>query len=112
MSLKLAKSVHNKAIADYMGLKLRDGNNDTKYRKYSLKDCKYHSDWNWLIKVIEKIEKTGETKDKYGTIVVIDTTYTKIGTDVLIDHKLYPSFKNKIEPVYLAVIQYIYKNKK
>lgn len=111
MSTKLAINVHNKAIADYMGLKLRDGNNDTKYRKYSLKDCKYHNDWEWLMKVIKKIEKTGETKDTYGTLVEICTTHTRIGTDVLIDHKLYPTFKNKIEPVYLAVIQYIYKQK-
>ena len=56
---------NNKLIAEFMGYVLNDNTGVTVY--YNDKTCevldpdklKFHSDWNWLMEVVEKIENLG-----------------------------------------------------
>lgn len=65
-------------------------------------DLKYHSDWNWLMEVVEKIESLGyaieinkQEEDDYQCLVV--------KKDILIQE-----FSNiKIEAVYNACLEFI-----
>ena len=68
------------------------------------KELKFHSDWNWIMDVVDDIEKLGETDKTYGTLVDITTTYVKIGK-VLIDLKLIPITKK--EAVVEAINQFL-----
>lgn len=65
----------------------------------------YHGNWNSLMKVIEKIEKIDETKEKYGTLCTIGTNHIKIGSFEL-DHKN-NDYTVKIDGVYHAIISFI-----
>lgn len=64
----------------------------------------FHSDWNWIMEMVEAIEKLGETDKTYGTLVDITTTYVKIDK-VLIDLKLIPITKK--EAVVDAINQFL-----
>jgi len=46
---------NNKLIAEFMGFRFK-GNNINPYNETTLK---YHSDWNWLMEVAEKIKGMG-----------------------------------------------------
>jgi hypothetical protein len=60
---------NNKIIAEFMGAKLTKDlqivypiyEGDSSY----VKNLKYHSDWNWLMEVVEKIYQTNLYYDKY-----------------------------------------------
>ena len=114
---------NNKIIAEFMGLNktkmffnLKTGN----YVKKETADCDikvvdvylknnkpitnfyYHSDWNWLMEVVEKIESL-------GYYVNITGTYVSIGA---IESKTNPIFIEKdsnikIEAVYNACVEFI-----
>ena len=99
---------NNKLIAEFMGLNLHQG----VWRKSTLaterKICKedalkYHSDWNWLMKVLEKIESLSHEQK------VIN--WSRQNKNIF-DFKLTES---KIEAVYNACIDFInfynYQNK-
>jgi len=72
---------------------------------------RYHSSWNWLMSVIDKIQETFETEETYGVLIDICTTHVRIsvvekGFETTIDFKLENSI-SKIEAVYKAVINFI-----
>ena len=61
---------NNKIIAEFMGAKLTK-NLKIMYPVYEgdssyVKNLKYHSDWNWLMPVVEKIEGIGKTELKFS----------------------------------------------
>jgi hypothetical protein len=98
----------NKLIAEFMGAKT-----DTYGRWYytprvnnlyflgdDVKEFKYHSSWDWLMLVVEKIEAI-ENSDDYE--VDIFGNCCQIGT---LDENSAVG-KTKIEAVWLAVIQFI-----
>lgn len=98
---------NNKLIAEFMGLNLHQG----VWRKSTLaterKICKedalkYHSDWNWLMLVVEKIESL-------NYIFEIKTTWCRIketGTGCVIVLR-WEEDRTKIEAVYNACIYFI-----
>ena len=60
---------NNKLIAEFMGgyqydnhddfITFDETNNMFSHNTISLENLKFHSDWNWLIEVVEKIESLG-----------------------------------------------------
>ena len=72
-----------------------------------LKFMKFHTSWDWIMEVIDKIEKIGETPKFYGTLVKITTTFVTID-EIAVDRKLkcYEHL-TKIEAVYTAVILFL-----
>ena len=97
----------NKLIAEFMGLTIITDNIsyfDTNYK--ALKN--YHSDWNWLMQVVEKIESLGYTIDVTGSNVYInhsDDEFKQIAG--------FSDTYSKIEAVYNACLEFIkwYNNK-
>jgi hypothetical protein len=67
----------------------------------------FDKNWNRLMLAIDFIEKIGETKEKYGILVDITTTYIKVG-DKAIDLKLQPMNKKEatFEAIYLFAKQF------
>ena len=95
---------NNKIIAEFMGAKLTKDlkimypvyEGDSSY----VKNLKYHSDWNWLMEVVEKIESIGftfETKKNWARI-------TRKGENIILR---WEEDKTKIEAVYNACIEFI-----
>ena len=95
---------NNKIIAEFMGAKLTKDlkimypvyEGDSSY----VKNLKYHSDWNWLMQVVEKIESIGftfETKKNWARI-------TRKGENIILR---WEEDKTKIEAVYNACIEFI-----
>ena len=95
---------NNRIIAEFMGAKLTKDlkimypvyEGDSSY----VKNLKYHSDWNWLMEVVEKIESIGftfETKKNWARI-------TRKGENIILR---WEEDKTKIEAVYNACIEFI-----
>jgi predicted transposase YdaD len=117
---------NNKLIAEFMGAKLYVKQYNIVIYKFpnkarkELKSFKYHSDWNWLMEVVEKIEslkpfqlmdrnwigfdvkiyKTFNTQTHYCTI-----KYLKEQGDMTISNGF--SKQSKIEAVYNACVEFI-----
>ena len=60
---------------------------------------KFHTDWNWLIQVVEKIESIGYRVDILKNICTIDLSYK----NTIISYGNIP----KIEKVYKACVEFI-----
>ena len=125
---------NNKIIADFLGGRIKSPSNLYIFNKwrnderfdwidtYNQSELKFHSDWNWLMEVVEKIENT-KIKD-YGILTNItnDKTYISVyhygeggKWSILISNfnEEYKDF-NKIQRTYKAVIEFInfYNNQK
>ena len=78
---------------------------------WKISDLKYHSDWNWLMGVVKKIEETSPL----GGIVMIQQGMCKITPRAINQHQiissndnyLYMGVKGKIASTYQSVIEYI-----
>ena len=115
---------NNKIIAEFMGLNktkmffnLKSGN----YVKKETDDCDikvvdvylknnkpitnfyYHSDWNWLMEVVEKIESLGYWVEILGGMHNV----CSIGLTNNIESFIYLDSESKIEAVYNAVVEFI-----
>lgn len=99
---------NNKLIAEFMGWTLDDKDLNS-YRKlnnnvfkYSLlSNFKYHTDWNWLMEVVEKIEDLGHDfdinkRENHKNVFIRGSQYAKITSN-----------KTKIEAVHEAIIEFI-----
>jgi hypothetical protein len=91
---------NNKLIAEFMNSKVTI---DTyfingMYLTTNETDLKYHSDWNWIFEVVEKIEKIG------GVQIFING----ISCEIIFRGKVISKHSNsKIEAVYNACIEFI-----
>ena len=77
---------YNKRCAEFLGYTLRENdcyNGDDKLvAKLSFlqtADLKFHSDWNWIMEVVEAIEKLGHTVDIWNNVCVIPHLKKSIG---------------------------------
>jgi len=105
---------NNKLIAEFMGYVLNDNTGVTVY--YNDKTCevldpdklKFHSDWNWLMEVVEKIEKLGywtECRKQLGGVrfVIGDEKDFKNEKPPIVN--VYKDLK--IEAVYTTCVEFI-----
>ena len=99
----------NKIIAEFMGAKLTKDlkimypvyEGDSSY----VKNLKYHSDWNWLMEVVEKIESLHESNN---VLIGTNITYVQIHNKVSNEQETFKGVSNiKIEAVYNACIEFI-----
>ena len=102
---------NNKIIAEFMGKEYKDNTIVIYYNEFSgmnpsgkvWQECKYHTDWNWLMTVLEKI-KNIPNKEVYGMLryefdVILDVPHAQI----VQSYKLY--FGDKTDK-YFDVIKY------
>ena len=94
--------INNKIIAEFMKYIKHTQTKAylTKDGYFHDKDLKFHSDWNWLMEVVEKIESIGftfETKKNWARI-------TRKGENIILR---WEEDKTKIEAVYNACIEFI-----
>ena len=101
----------NKLIAEFMGLcpLIRSGFISDKNQEYygSISDLQYHSSWDWLMHVVQKINLL----DDYRYTVYIASMDTKIEDNitgnVIVDINCKHSVDELIQSVYKAVVQFI-----
>ncbi len=100
----------NKLIVEFMGLYTYTKNEITGYTHngvmYALRDLKYHTSWDWLMPVVEKIEKHGF----YTNILSADNNPSKHTMHIALvgEEEIYTLWvDSKIEAVYQAVIKFI-----
>lgn len=127
---------NNKLIAEFMGLKnhfnnqgvtkvLIDGNEHIQdWECYDAErdilitpiEMKYHTSWDWLMPVVEKIRNvTSYDRDKFSTEVIIYGNKTTIKSGGYGEKRHSNLFFNKtelgtwntIEPTYQVVVEYI-----
>ena len=53
---------NNKLIAEFMGITPNEAGvyHVSKHKGYSLENLQYHTEWNWLMPVVERIEQVHE----------------------------------------------------
>ena len=85
---------NNKLIAEFLGYETYEMNGvlNVHYSENNIRtiqDTYYHADWNWLMEVVEKIEKVGEKELKFSV------EFEKV------------KLSSNIESVYNACIEFI-----
>lgn len=98
----------NKLIADFDGFILSDQDrvlegydrwNNEIYRNFDETDLKYHSSWDWLMPVVEKINKIGV----YDVIIYKTTCHINDEREILIE-----TANNDLRYcVWLAVVEFL-----
>lgn len=70
-----------------------------------IEQMKFHSDWNWLMQVVEKIESLHETNN---VLIGTNITYVQIHNKVINEQEIFKGVSNiKIEAVYNACVEFI-----
>lgn len=107
---------NNKLITEFMEWTLDDKDLNS-YRKYNgstfkyslLSNFKYHTDWNWLMPVVEKIQSMGYWVDyTKGDVFIYDDEY-----NLVIPNPMHENKDTKLSIHYKIVIEFInwYNNK-
>lgn len=108
----------NKLIADFMGYYMETINEGDEWTSYAWRDSSknlltwmieiappFHSSWDWLMPVVENIEKTGK-----ALVITLDWDNEYNRHDALIEvpsETILVSKKTRIEAIYNAVVQFI-----
>lgn len=106
---------NNKLIAEFLGgyqydnhddfITFDETNNIFSNDTISLKNLKFHTDWNWLMEVVEKIESLGySTELKFIAGLGNTMFFISGGAEVPLNRRI---FKTKIEAVYNACVTFI-----
>jgi len=106
---------NNKLIAEFMGWTL-DNEDLNSYRnfnggkfKYSLlSNFKFHTDWNWIMEAVDKIESIGDEENngeyffeiyKFGVTIFSNGVY--------VNEIVNTAGKTKLQATYKAVVEFI-----
>tara|TARA_B110000977_G_C10706451_1_gene349481 strand:- start:214 stop:555 length:342 start_codon:yes stop_codon:yes gene_type:complete len=103
----------NKLIAEFMefhrdteDLYLIDNYNlrsENQFQATYVREMKFHSSWDWLMPVVEKIENFG-----YEFIIVESRCYVKHNTDHSVEELFHiETIGSKLDTTYDAVVQFI-----
>ena len=97
----------NKLIAEFMQWKHCE---DIEYDNYEMSQLKYHSSWDWLMGVVEKIEELGYDTGICGVMIngerLTEVMFSPVQKDSKIEiHSRQPI--PKIELTWQSVIQFI-----
>ncbi len=111
---------NNKSIADFMGFELVNGKYELPQFGYIKTDglwsdifypetLKFNKDWNWLMAVVDKIEKIvwADLNDTSFNVTIGATLYCVIQDNNGGVVEIIGEGQTKIESVYLAVIEFI-----
>jgi hypothetical protein len=95
----------NKLLAEFMGLVESIIPNQYWTEKSSegfgmgkLKELKYHTDWNWLMQVVEKIESLGVVVEIRENVCYIETTTIDYYSELE---------ETKIQATYIACVRFV-----
>ena len=116
---------NNKIIAEFMGIQPIEAISDNTSKTYyyynnsEMEDYEalpeYHSDWNWLMEVVEKIENTKIKDYSISTDITDDKTFINVwhygdgGKWSILISNLNEEYKdfNKMQRTYKAVVKFI-----
>jgi hypothetical protein len=102
---------NNKLIAEFMGFKLQQDTNERWFGQYfttpndswtnRIELLHFHTDWNWLMPVVEKIEELGydfdiNKRENDNNVFIRGSQYSKTTSN-----------KTKIEAVYNACVEFV-----
>lgn len=101
----------NKLIAEFMGINYEDPNDNSVMIQITPKgnevvpinSMKYHTDWNWLMPVVEKIENY----ERYDIDILQNGTIIKDNQKEIVNNIANISFDKKIDHTYDALVQFI-----
>ena len=104
------KAKDNVLIAEFMGITPNEEGvyQVSKHKGYDVENLQYHTSWDWLMPVVEKIEEDERYNIdilQYGTIISSNTK--EQGYLEIVNNVADISFDNKIEHTYKAVVQFI-----
>ena len=89
---------NNKLIAEFMGSNL-NGLESWQYEE----ELQYHTSWDWLMPVVDKIEKLGYSYDRINADVFINTQEGKN----IIPNPMDYNTMTMLEKTYQAVVEFI-----
>ena len=101
----------NKLIAEFMGEKIIPSEDSVRYKDGSevvidsvkgWRVCKYHTSWDWLMPVVEKIEKLG-----YSVFIQNDACWIKVARAGMKMPLISELGENKISAAFIAIVQFI-----
>ena len=103
---------YNKRCAEFLGWKNLNDDSFPEYVNplgdfYQLKELKFHSDWNWIMDMVEAIEKLTK-KDGYGYEILITNSLCVIEeTNKIFDSNQRVYAKTRKEAVVGAINQFL-----
>jgi hypothetical protein len=100
---------NNKLIAEFMGYEINYRPNSSGFIEISdtelcdVDDLKYHTSWDWLMPVVEKIE----SDERYDVDILQYGTRIRENQKEIVNNIANISFDKKIEHTYDAVVEFI-----
>ena len=100
---------NNKLIAEFMGYEIIYRPNSNGFIEISdtelcdVDDLKYHTSWDWLMPVVEKIE----SDERYDVDILQYGTRIRENQKEIVNNIANISFDKKIEHTYDAVVEFI-----
>ncbi len=99
---------NNKIIAEFMGIIPNEAGvyHVSKHKGYSLENLLYHTSWDWLMPVVEKIERLNydfQIGGGIGVARIVDVGLDR--TEVM--REIEVSYPTKLEATYNAVVEFI-----
>ncbi len=98
---------NNKLIAEFLGYEWDNQNEVLTQNKFAIQNSvtKFHSDWNWLMQLVEKIESLGFATSIASGSKGFACVITKGVENIFLSNN--KTSKTKIEAVYNACVEFI-----
>ena len=93
----------NKLIAEFMGYAFVNGVYESPKDEFHIDEMLYHTSWDWLMPVVEKIE----SDDRYDVDILQYGTRITDNQKEIVNNIADISFDKKIEHTHNAVVEFI-----